>query len=130
MTAMISHSPGARGRMTPRERPAGGEVVRGRETEQKMVRDLLRRARRGVAARMYLSTHTVAHHLRQAFRKLSIASRVELTRIVIEQAAGPAGAGSPRIADLTMCGEAAAPRLARDQPAGLPLRTHPKGTLA
>ena len=39
------------------------------------------------AARMYISTHTVAHHLRQAFRKLSIASRVELTRIVIEQAA-------------------------------------------
>jgi DNA-binding NarL/FixJ family response regulator len=45
-----------------------------------------------VAARMYISTHTVAHHLRQAFRKLSIASRVELARIVIEQAAdGPAG---------------------------------------
>ena len=41
-----------------------------------------------VAARMYISTHTVAHHLRQAFRKLSIASRYELTRIAIEQAAG------------------------------------------
>ena len=40
-----------------------------------------------VAARMYISTHTVAHHLRQAFRKLSIASRVELTRIVIEHGA-------------------------------------------
>jgi DNA-binding CsgD family transcriptional regulator len=40
-----------------------------------------------VGARMYISTHTVAHHLRQAFRKLSIASRVELTRIVIEQVA-------------------------------------------
>jgi len=39
-----------------------------------------------VGARMYISTHTVAHHLRQAFRKLSIASRVELARIVIEQA--------------------------------------------
>ena len=36
---------------------------------------------------MYISTHTVAHHLRQAFRKLTIASRVELTRIVIEQTA-------------------------------------------
>jgi DNA-binding CsgD family transcriptional regulator len=42
-----------------------------------------------VAARMYISTHTVAHHLRQSFRKLSIASRVELTRIVIEQARQP-----------------------------------------
>ena len=44
-----------------------------------------------VAARLYISTHTVAHHLRQAFRKLSIASRYQLTRLVIEQAAdGPA----------------------------------------
>ena len=40
-----------------------------------------------VAARMYISIHTVAHHLRQAFRKLSITSRYELTRIVIERAA-------------------------------------------
>jgi DNA-binding CsgD family transcriptional regulator len=36
---------------------------------------------------MYISTHTVAHHLRQAFRKLHITSRVELARIVIEGAA-------------------------------------------
>jgi DNA-binding CsgD family transcriptional regulator/tetratricopeptide (TPR) repeat protein len=43
-----------------------------------------------VAARMYISPHTVAHHLRQAFHKLGIASRVELTRIVMEHA----GAGS------------------------------------
>ena len=43
-----------------------------------------------VAARMYISTHTVAHHLRQSFRKLAIASRVELTRIVVERSA-PAG---------------------------------------
>jgi DNA-binding CsgD family transcriptional regulator len=41
---------------------------------------------RQVAARMYISTHTVAHHLRQAFRKLGISSRVELTRLVLEQA--------------------------------------------
>jgi DNA-binding CsgD family transcriptional regulator len=37
------------------------------------------------ADRMYISTHTVAHHLRQAFRKLSIGSRVELARIVMER---------------------------------------------
>jgi DNA-binding CsgD family transcriptional regulator len=53
-----------------------------------------------VGARMYISTHTVAHHLRQAFRKLSIASRYELTRIVIEQAAGDAGPAG--LATLTM----------------------------
>jgi DNA-binding CsgD family transcriptional regulator len=47
-----------------------------------------------VAARMYISTHTVAHHLRQAFRKLSIGSRVELTRVVIEQATSGAGTQS------------------------------------
>ena len=47
-----------------------------------------------LAARMYISTHTVAHHLRQAFRKLSIASRVELTRIVIEHATGSQGTQS------------------------------------
>ncbi len=53
MTAMISDSsPGARGRMTPRERPAGGEVVRGHEAEQKMIRDLLRRAQRGAGGVM------------------------------------------------------------------------------
>jgi DNA-binding CsgD family transcriptional regulator len=40
-----------------------------------------------VAARMYISTHTVAHHLRQAFGKLGIASRVELARVVIERSA-------------------------------------------
>ncbi|HEX6452683.1 MAG TPA: helix-turn-helix transcriptional regulator, partial [Trebonia sp.] len=44
-----------------------------------------------VAARMYISTHTVAAHLHRAFRKLSITSRVELTRIVIKQAADGAG---------------------------------------
>jgi DNA-binding CsgD family transcriptional regulator len=43
---------------------------------------------------MYISTHTVAHHLRQAFRKLSLSSRYELTRIVMERSAD--GAGRPR----------------------------------
>ena len=49
---------------------------------------------RQVARRMYVSEHTVAFYLRQAFRKLDIRSRVQLARIVIEQppAAGTAGA--------------------------------------
>ncbi len=45
---------------------------------------------RDVAARMYVSVHTVAFYLRQIFRKLEIASRVELARIVVERPA-PAG---------------------------------------
>jgi len=59
--------------LTSTERAVAGLVAEGLNNNQ-------------VAARMYISTHTVAHHLRQAFRKLSITSRVELTIIVIEKA--------------------------------------------
>jgi DNA-binding CsgD family transcriptional regulator len=37
-----------------------------------------------IAGRLYISRHTVAFHLRQIFLKLHIGSRVQLTRIVIE----------------------------------------------
>ncbi len=47
MTAMISDSSPACGSVTPRERAAGREVLRGRAAEQKVIRDLLWRARRG-----------------------------------------------------------------------------------
>ena len=40
---------------------------------------------RDVAARMYVSVHTVAFYLRQIFRKLGLGSRVELARIVVER---------------------------------------------
>src|SRR5580658_10273660 len=59
------------GSLTETEQAVAGLVAEGLNNSQ-------------VAARMYISTHTVAHHLRQTFRKLSIASRVELTRIVID----------------------------------------------
>jgi DNA-binding CsgD family transcriptional regulator len=39
---------------------------------------------REVAARLFLSPHTVDFHLRQIYRKLSITSRTELTRLVVE----------------------------------------------
>jgi DNA-binding CsgD family transcriptional regulator len=43
---------------------------------------------RQIAARIFVSPHTVDFHLRQIFRKLSITSRIELTRQVVEHA-GP-----------------------------------------
>ena len=43
---------------------------------------------REVAQRMYLSRHTIDFHLRQAFRKAGVSSRVQLTRLVLEQQIG------------------------------------------
>jgi DNA-binding CsgD family transcriptional regulator len=43
---------------------------------------------RQIAGQMFVSPHTVAFHLRQIFRKLSIGSRVELARLAIEQDRG------------------------------------------
>jgi transcriptional regulator of acetoin/glycerol metabolism/DNA-binding CsgD family transcriptional regulator len=40
---------------------------------------------REVGAQLYLSPHTVDFHLRQIFRKLSVRSRVELTRLMLGQ---------------------------------------------
>jgi DNA-binding CsgD family transcriptional regulator len=41
---------------------------------------------RQIADRMYISVHTVAFHMRQIFRKLDIGSRLELARMVMQQA--------------------------------------------
>ena len=38
---------------------------------------------RQIAARLFLSPHTVDSHIRHAFAKLSVSSRVELTRRIL-----------------------------------------------
>jgi DNA-binding CsgD family transcriptional regulator len=40
-----------------------------------------------VASRVFLSTHTVAFHLRHVFWKLGVTSRVQLARMAAEQTA-------------------------------------------
>jgi DNA-binding CsgD family transcriptional regulator len=59
------------------------------ETERRIA-DLVAQglSNRQVASRVFLSSHTVAFHLRHVFWKLGISSRVQLARIAAEEAAG------------------------------------------
>jgi transcriptional regulator of acetoin/glycerol metabolism/DNA-binding CsgD family transcriptional regulator len=61
-------------RLTPAERIVAAVIAEGATNRE-------------AAARLYLSPHTVDYHLRQIFRKLGVASRVELTRVVVAHTA-------------------------------------------
>jgi DNA-binding CsgD family transcriptional regulator len=58
--------------LTDTEREVAGHVAQGMTNRQ-------------VGERMYLSRHTIDFHLRGVFRKLAVASRVELTRLVLDR---------------------------------------------
>ena len=75
---------------TRADRPAfGWDSLTGTE---RRIADLVAEglSNRQVANRVFLSTHTVAFHLRHIFWKLGITSRVQLARIAAEQETGQA----------------------------------------
>jgi DNA-binding CsgD family transcriptional regulator len=75
---------------THADRPAfGWDSLTGTE---RRIADLVAEglSNRKVANRLFLSTHTVAFHLRHIFWKLGITSRVQLARIAAEQETGQA----------------------------------------
>lgn len=63
--------------------PAWGQLTRSEVKVAQLVAEGL--TNREVAARLFLSPHTVDSHLRHAFTKLGLTSRVVLTRWVLEQ---------------------------------------------
>ena len=78
---------------TQAERPASGWDSL-TDTERR-VADLVAKglSNRQVANRVFLSTHTVAFHLRHIFWKLGISSRVHLARLAAEQSGEQGGEG-------------------------------------
>ena len=76
---------GVRPTPRPRTRPLQGWASL-TDSELRIVRLVARgHTNREVAERVFLSPHTVSSHLRHAFEKLKIHSRVELTRLVLER---------------------------------------------
>jgi DNA-binding CsgD family transcriptional regulator len=80
---------GVRRRLPSERRPASGwaALTSSELAVVRLVADGL--TNREVAERLYISPHTVSGHLRHAFEKLGISSRVTLTRIAAETESSP-----------------------------------------
>jgi DNA-binding CsgD family transcriptional regulator len=80
-------TPSGKARTTTRSRPrptfGWDSLTQTEASVTELVSDGL--TNREIAARMFLSAHTVGFHLRQIFRKLDVNSRVELTRHFVER---------------------------------------------
>lgn len=76
---------GIRRRLTTESRPSTGwaSLTASELAVARLVGDGM--TNRDVAARLFVSPHTVSSHLRHAFAKLGINSRVELSRVLSEQ---------------------------------------------
>ncbi|WP_034217270.1 helix-turn-helix domain-containing protein [Actinoplanes subtropicus] len=89
------------GRSAPRRppsRPRSCRVDWGQLTDlEREIADLVRQAmtNRQIATRVGKSPHTVNYHLRQIFKKLGLASRVELAALARDESPLQTGAGRP-----------------------------------
>jgi DNA-binding CsgD family transcriptional regulator len=80
-----------RGRWRTAQRPARAVGLEGLSEAERGIAELVCQGltNREIAERTYVSTNTVAFHLRNIYRKLRIASRVQLTRIILDARASP-----------------------------------------
>ena len=68
----------------PVSQPRSGTIHVGDASPRLLAGDVSRLQH--AADQLFISTHTVAFHLRQMFRKLDISPRVDLARIALEHA--------------------------------------------
>jgi DNA-binding CsgD family transcriptional regulator len=80
-----------RGRWRAAQRPARATGIDGLSETERGIAELVCQGltNREIAERTFVSANTVAFHLRNIYRKLRIASRVQLTRIILDARTSP-----------------------------------------